>query len=462
MARWSIRLRLTAWYSLVLLAGLALFGTGIWLVVSRSLVASLDDSLLEQAKGVTTILHSESDPSEPHDLREELSEYARATPGGNLMEVRDSRGRPILASKALPADFAAGFTAGSSQSVFTTQVAPSGHFRTFTTTTQVRGEPCWIRVATPLDATKATLRRVKALFLWTAPAVLLLASLGGYWISRRALAPVDAITNAARSIGIGNLSQRLDVPATGDELQRLSKTWNDMLARLEAAVKRLSQFTADASHELRTPIALIRTTAELSLRRERSPETYRDALRQVVVESERTTRLIEDLLLLARADAGLPALPLERIELTPLLRDVCRQGQVLAEARQLQISTDVPDQPVYVLANDPELRRLILLLLDNAVKYTPAGGKIRVSLGSDTAGATVAVCDTGIGIPDSALPHVFERFFRVDESRNRDDGGAGLGLSIAKWIADRHHASLEAESIFGQGSTFRVRFPNAR
>ncbi len=205
--------------------------------------------------------------------------------------------------------------------------------------------------------------------------------------------------------------------------------------------------------------ALIRTTAELTLRRERSPDTYREALRQVVLESERTSRLVEDLLLLARADAGLPALSLERLELTPLVRDVCQQGQVLAEARQLKISTEAPEDPVYVEANDPALRRLLLLLLDNAVKYTPAGGRITVSVGSDPAGATVAVRDTGIGIADSALPHVFERFYRADESRNRDAGGTGLGLAIAKWIAERHHASLEAESVVGEGSTFRVRFP---
>jgi len=306
MARWSIRLRLTAWYSLVLLAGLALFGTGIWMVVSRSLVASLDDSLVEQAKGVTTILCSESDPSEPHDLREELSEYARATPGGNLMEVRDSRGRQILASKALPLEW----PAAAQQPAWAVVSASSGRYRVFTTATSVHSETYILQVATPLGPTEATLRRVKVLFFLAAPAVLLLAALGGYWTSRRALAPVDAITHAARSIGIRNLSQRLDVPATGDELQRLSETWNDMLARLESAVKRLSQFTADASHELRTPIALIRTTAELSLRRERSPEIYRQALHQVMAESERTTRLIDDLLLLARADAGLPALSL--------------------------------------------------------------------------------------------------------------------------------------------------------
>ena len=297
------------------------------------------------------------------------------------------------------------------------------------------------------------------LLLWSTPVVLVLAWLGGYWISRRALAPVDEITREARVIGIQNLSQRLAVPASGDEIQRLSETWNGMLARLEGAVKRLSQFTADASHELRTPIALIRTTAELTLRRERSPETYREALRQVVLESERTARLVEDLLLLARADAGLPSLPLERLELTPLVRDVCQQGQVLAEARQLDISTEIPDEPVYVDANDPALRRMLLLLLDNAVKYTPAGGRITLSVDHGPAGATVAVRDTGIGIPETALPHVFERFYRVDESRNRDAGGTGLGLSIAKWIAERHHASLEAESVLGQGSVFRIRFP---
>ena len=342
---------------------------------------------------------------------------------------------------------------------FGVEDTPSGRYRTFSTTTLVDGQQYRVLVATPMDATEATLQRVRVLLLWSIPAVLLLASLGGYWISRRALSPVDEITHAARSIGIQSLSQRLTVPATGDELQRLSETWNEMLARLEAAVKRLSQFTADASHELRTPIALIRTTAELALRRVRSPETYREALRQVVVESERTTRLVEDLLLLARADAGLPSLPLERMELTPLVRDVCQQGQVLAESRQLQISAVAPDEPVYVEANDPALRRMLLLLLDNAVKYTPAGGRITLSVDRDPAGASVAVRDTGIGIPETALPHVFERFYRVDESRNRDAGGTGLGLSIAKWIAERHHASLEAESVVGEGSVFRIRFP---
>jgi two-component system heavy metal sensor histidine kinase CusS len=439
---WSIGARLTLWYSLVLLAGLALFGAGIWIVVTHSLAASIDERLAAQAKGVATVLRTEYNPLKPDHLREELSEYAQATPEGRLIEVFGSEGEVLVGGGVAAATMS------------------NRHYRTLDTEATMPGRRYRILVAAPLEGTELMLRRLREVLLWATPLVLLIGSLGGYWMSRRALQPVDAITRAAQTIGIENLSQRLEVPAAGDELARLSETWNNMLARLEAAVKRLSQFTADASHELRTPITLIRATAELTLRRERSVETYREALRHIINDSDRTARLIEDLLSLARADAGLPALPLDRLELMPLVREVCEQGQILAEARQLEISAEAPEQPVFVDANDPALRRLLLLLVDNAVKYTPAGGRITVSVGMEPSGATVTVRDTGIGIPDSALPHVFERFYRVDESRNREGGGAGLGLAIAQWIAQRHNASLEAESVMGQGSAFRVRFPH--
>jgi heavy metal sensor kinase len=442
-SNWSIGARLTLWYSMVLLAGLALFGAGIWLVVAHSLNAAIDTSLAEQVKGVTTVLQSEYEPGEPEHLQEELSEYVEATPEGRWIEVRDPRGGLIIGGSTAEA------------------AASNSHYRALVAGVAVEGQTFRVTVSVPLESTELTLRRLREVLLWAAPFVLLIGSLGGYWMSRRALEPVDAITRAAQTIGIENLSERLEVPSASDELARLAETWNSMLARLEAAVKRLSQFTADASHELRTPITLIRATAELTLRRERPAETYREALRQVIHESDRTARLIDDLLLLARADAGPPALPLHRVELEPLVRDVCEQGQMLAQERQLEIAAEAPAQPLYVQANDPALRRLLLLLVDNAVKYTPAGGRITVSVALDSSGPTVTVRDTGIGIPDAALPHVFERFYRVDESRNREAGGAGLGLSIAQWIAERHHARLEAESVVGHGSAFRVRFPQA-
>lgn len=440
MKHWSIGVRLTLWYSLVLLAGLALFGSGIWVVVGHSLQAAVDESLTAQMKGVATVLHSEYEPGQRDHLREELSEYAEATPEGRWIEVRDARGEAFLEG-AVPAN--------------------ARDYRWLRRDIQIQDQTFRVRVAAPLQGTELTLHRLRDVLLWATPLVLWIGSLGGYWMSRRALRPVDAITRAAQSIGIENLSERLEVPAAGDELARLAETWNGMLARLEAAVKRLARFTADASHELRTPVTLIRATADLTLRRERSPERYCEALRQIIEASDRTARLIEDLLVLARADAGLPALPLHRLELTPVVRDICAQGQILAGEGQLEIAAEVPEQPVYVEASDPELRRLLLLLVDNAVKYTPAGGRITVCVAHDSSGPTVTVRDTGIGIPDAALPHVFERFYRVEESRSRQAGGTGLGLSIAQMIAHRHHAKLEAESEVGRGSAFRVRFPPA-
>ena len=453
MARVSIGLRLTLWYSTVLALALSLFAVSVWLVAQHRLFESVDATLSQRTTAVIAVL-TEVDPKDP--VLEELTEYAKVTPEGNLLAVRDETGTELLSTRgiALPwPDAVAG-------KKFETLTIKNRNYRMLVVSEPALGHRYEILAATPLFDVETLLRGFRNLLLAMAPLVLLIASVGGYWLSRRALAPVDRITGAARSISIQNLSQRLAVPATGDELQRLSETWNDMLQRLEAAVKRLTQFTADASHELRTPIALIRTTAELTLRRERPAETYKEALHQIVAETERTARLVEDLLALARADAGLPALPMNRMELAPLVQEVCRQGRVLAESRRVQLSAEVPERPVYVLGNHPALRRMFLVLLDNAVKYTPAGGSVTVSLGCDNAGATVAVQDTGIGIEESVLPHIFERFYRVDESRSRDvAGGSGLGLSIAKWIAETHRAEIQAESVAGRGSTFRVKFP---
>ncbi len=239
MRRWSIGARLTFWYSLVLLVGLALFAAGIWVVVAHSLKAAMDETLAAQAKGVATVLQSEYNPSKPEQLREELSEYAAATPGGNLIEVRDSRGDALIESRVLAA-------AGRSRR----------HYRTLTTEVSIKAASYRIVVATPLEGAVATLRSMRELLLLATPGVLLIASLGGYWMSRRALKPVDAITRAAQTIGIENLSQRLEVPSAGDELQRLSETWNSMLERLEGsgeAIDRNSRPTRRMNCARRSP-----------------------------------------------------------------------------------------------------------------------------------------------------------------------------------------------------------------
>jgi heavy metal sensor kinase len=332
-------------------------------------------------------------------------------------------------------------------------------FRVFATEVHLNTGTYRILVAAAMDDFDEALGRFKWALLLFGPLLLLFAAAGGYWMSRRALNPVDEITRAAQNISVKNLSSRLAVPESRDELQRLSETLNGMLERLEAAFKRITQFTADASHELRTPVALMRTTAELSLRKPRLEAEYRDALTQILKELETTSLLIENLMLLARADSGAEAHQFAPIDLVATLRETCCHGRTLAGPKGIQFTEELGNGPILVRGDMHGLRRLFLILIDNAVKYSPAGGKVTVSLSSTDGFAVAEVRDTGIGISETDLPHIFERFYRADKARSREMGGAGLGLSIGRWIAEAHGGMIEVKSTFRQGSVFRVRLP---
>jgi heavy metal sensor kinase len=452
MADASIRFRLTAWYTAALLAGLALFGVAARVAVSVSMTQAVDHALTERVDALKRFLEYAADAVPRSDLPEELREFAMGAPEGNLLEVRDSRARELLSSPMIG-------SLGGDDHGFREIRAGGRRYRLLSQPALVvRGETYRVSAAANLDDRAYMQRRFTVLLLLAIPSVLLIAALGGYFMSRRALRPVDELTDAARSIGIDNLSRRLAAPRTGDELQRLAETWNNMLDRLERSVKRLSQFTADASHELRSPIAFIRTAAEIALRQERSPAAYRDALRQIRDESERTSRLIEDLLLLARADAAAEALQFAPVDLAELVDEVCRLEERQARAKDLALDVRVPDSDVVIEGNDPAIRRLVHALVDNAIKYTPSGGRIEVSLEDAEQTVELSVRDSGIGIGEEDLPRVFDRFYRADKARTRDVGGCGLGLSIAQWIANCHRAEIRAESAAGCGSVFRIAF----
>ena len=289
--------------------------------------------------------------------------------------------------------------------------------------------------------------------------MLLIAAGVGYWMSRRALAPVDALVRTARAVSGTNLSTRLEKLHTGDELQRLSDTLNEMLDRIEASVSRITQFTADASHELRTPVSLIRTEAELSLRRARSQNEYQDSLRHILLEAERTTALIEQLLSVARADLGGETLQLQPVDLSTMLQGVAEAWKQVAAIRDLRFSTNLRNSDASVAGDENLLRRVADILLDNAFKYTPAPGSVSLSLEAREHFATITIQDSGIGIPQAEQAKIFERFYRVDKSRTRAQGGNGLGLSIAQWIITQHHGTVVVESRPGEGTTFRVELP---
>src|SRR5260370_1218220 len=251
------------------------------------------------------------------------------------------------------------------------------------------------------------------MLLFAAPLLLIAASAGGYWLSYRELAPVDEISRAAQRISIENLTDRLDVKRSGDQLQRLSETLNAMLSRLEASVRRITQFTADASHELRAPVSLIRTTAEVAIqKRDRSAEEYFEALEEILEESERTSQVVDSLMLLARADSGKENMEGSLIDAGAVVKGAAEQGEKLARTHGLKFKATLPERPVFIQADAGTLRRAVLILLDNAVKYTPEGGSVRIALETGGGFAVVSVSDTGIGITNQDVTHVFDRFWR--------------------------------------------------
>jgi heavy metal sensor kinase len=314
-----------------------------------------------------------------------------------------------------------------------------------------------IQVAEDTTQLRAILSKLRRLLLVLTPVCLGFAAAGGYWLSTRALEPVMRMTREARSISSERLHQRLEVPKTSDELQALAETLNSMLARIESSFKRTMQFTADASHELRTPVTVMRSTAEIALRRRRDDEGYRKALASILQEAERTGNLIEDLLTLARLDSAQP-LAVTNVDVRKTVEAAFARVSRWIERKQITPSLDSGDGNAWIRGDKEALIRLFFTLLDNSVKYTPPNGRIGVNICTTDDRVAVEVYDSGVGVPDAEIPRIFDRFYRVDKVRSSDEGGFGLGLAIAKSIAEMHHAKLSVESVEGQGSRFRVVF----
>jgi len=438
----SIRFRLTAWYALVLTGALCLFSGLIWFSLRGRLISESDEELTGSAGRFEAYFRKEAAEESGADLRTELEEFCQALPSSNYVDLRggDRSGGSSFRFRFPDRDpsslrsvrkISRRFSVGSLD--YTLEVGASQH------------------------SIHRTLELLRFLLLSLIPAAIAIACVGGAWLSRRALKPVDEVTVAARTIGIENLSRRLPVPRTGDELERLTEVWNGMLGRLESAVGTLSQFAADASHELRTPLAVIRTSAELALRRARAPESYRESLQEIAAEAERMTQLVEDLLFLARSDTRTAGMPMSAIDLCEILRDVSNELRDIAEVRGIRVVCEPGPLPAMISGNRAALRRLFLVLLDNALKYSHAGGMVRVSLSGKADTVRVAVQDFGIGISAADLPHIFQRFYRADKART--DTGHGLGLSLAASIARAHGAAVEAMSVEGEGAVFSTTFP---
>jgi len=452
----SIRLRLTAWYIAILVGSLSVFGIAAFLAMTKGIETSVDESLEGQAAGIEELMGRVL-KDEPAQLQDELREHGELREQADFSQVCDQDGHWIYRSRLMtshdvPVPAATSYSAYN----FDAKGLP---LRVLVRESNAGGGRYRIQVAAPMDDFYDAIDRFKWVVLLLSPLVLIGASAGGYWLSRRALTPVDQITRAAQEINSNNLARRLDVPHTGDELQSLSETLNGMLERLEASFNRITQFTADASHELRTPLALMRTTTEVSLRTSRTVAEYREAQEDVLAELEKTSSLVEKLMLLARTDAGVESLQRVPVNLADCLREACNDGRVLADAKQVSFNENIDSSALAVEGDPQALHRLFLILIDNAVKYTPSGGSISVGIKRSSGSAVAEFQDTGIGITAEDLPNIFDRFYRADKARSREFGGVGLGLSIARWVAEAHRGSVEVQSTPGVGSIFRVHLP---
>jgi heavy metal sensor kinase len=461
--RLSIGVRLTLWYLAAFAVAQLIFGVGMWLILRQNMHDLADAGLESEVEDVRRFLAGQPADLSLDALRNAVTAEYSAEADGDYLQIIDDNGHWIYRSAAL---MQRGFPAVSPsllrKAIYDEEQFGNTPLRFVTQRIDARGQAFTVQAGAAVPEQAEILKRFKRYLLLFAPLILLVAGVGGYGISRRALFPVDALTQTARTIGGNTLNQRLEQLQTGDELQRLSETLNEMLARIELAFNRVTEFTADASHELRTPISLIRTEAELALRRSRGEAEYREALRHILLGAERTTTLLEELLALARADSGRQTLNIQPMDLRGALKEVASGWRQVANIRGLQFSERILDAELRVLGDGAALRRVLDILLDNAFKYTPpSGGTVCVSAEEKDGTALISVHDNGVGIAEAEHRLIFERFYRVDKARSREMGGAGLGLAIAHWIVQQHHGRILVESTLGAGSIFRVQLPLA-
>jgi len=459
-----LRVRLTLWYGMALAVILVVFGGALYATLAHGLWDQIDRSLEETAAvAVRALEQHRVGPFLPfEDLAAEFPELAVLdksfqifSPGGKVTIQS-----PNLSRKDIPLSRAAMEGGLSGRATFeSVRFRDGSSFRLLSAPIFLDGALVnIIQVGTSLRPVEEMLQRLLLVLLVSLPVALAVALGGGWFLAGRALRPVEAITLAACRIAAGDLTQRLTVAHSQDEIGQLSATFNDMIARMEASFRQVRQFSADASHELRTPLTVMKGETELALRRARPAEDYRLVLESNLEEIDRMVRIVDELLFLSRADLGEVRIESLPVRLDALVEDTQRQAAVLGQELDVQVRAGTVE-PVTVRGDELRLRELLLNLVDNAVKYSRPGGKVEIALARAGATARLSVTDYGIGISAEAQARIFDRFYRADDARAHAREGTGLGLAICKWIVEAHHGRIEVQSTVGEGSRFTVVLP---
>jgi heavy metal sensor kinase len=476
-----VRVRLTLWYTAVLALVLVALSLITYFIFWRSTLQRTDMNLSELSEAFLTTLDAEvKDQSGPDSLK--LAGVVAITEHrfrDHVFAIFDDAGKIVVSSQDVPPAASATSTSTSrplsshsfqrffdassrSDRLFGEVKGGEDGYRGFARHFSSGGKTYTLFILQSLHPQQEMLEEVASTFAWVIPIALLLASAGGYFLARKSLAPVVAMSSQAGRIGAANLHERLAVQNDRDELGQLARSFNSLLDRLSESFERQRRFMADASHELRTPVAILRGEAEVALSQQaRSLEEYRESLGVLYHEAERLTHIVEDLFTLTRADAGQYPLQPRDFYLDELVGECVHSARTLALAREISLNfEETPEAPIR--ADESLLRRMILNLLDNAIKYTSETGRVTVTCRRAGEEYVLSITDTGGGIPAELQPRIFERFFRADKARSREENGgsgAGLGLSISRWIAEAHHGRLELTRSDSIGSTFTAYLP---
>jgi heavy metal sensor kinase len=451
----KIRWKLALWYGAVLACVLTVFGATVFVIMRHHLLERIDQGLNEELSDVLSEIRRAGSAA---SLKEWLDRRFAAHAGFDF-QITQSTGERFFYNPRL-ADSAWPLPADSTQdpSFQTIPIRQKGYWRIVNIRAEGPNGPLTVQVGRSLAAFAHESNELLMTFLLAVPLASVVAAVGSLFLAGRVLRPIQFITQTAKAISAEKLNQRIPVGNSHDELAELAQTMNEMIERLGQSFTEMQRFTADAAHELRTPLAILRNEAEVALRQPRSTAEYCNVLENLLEETNRLSSTADQLLFLSRHDTDTVENQREHVALDALLHEICSNMQVVAQEKR--ISLELVENPVCTLITDGRLlRRVFINLLDNAIKYTKAGGRIQVVSRLSPGTVSVQIADTGIGIPAKDLPHVFDRFYRVDTSRSEEGTGAGLGLSICKAIIRRLDGMIAIKSEPGSGTVVAVKLP---
>jgi heavy metal sensor kinase len=459
----SIQFRLILWYSGMVIAVLLAFGYYTYVGVRSQLYSNLEHTLTRRAQQISAnvLPHVAGNPA---DMAAQIRAVYSPEANNRFIRITNAdHGIIYVSSNPQDGRFNPANIPPAEANAPAMRMEPLSYnddMLITTTRAEVDKTAYLIEMGAPTEEIDQTLHGLVLTLLWGLPVIILMVSAGGYVLVKRALQPVENISATAQKITFGNLSNRVPIATTGDAIEHLSITLNKMLDRLENAYDQASRFSADASHELRTPLTIMRGELESLTHAQEMPEPLQERVGSVLEETERLSRITENLFAISRLDAGVGRAKPITFYLIDLVKSTTDQMLLLAEVKAITLCIEAKNA-VKVTADESRLKQVIVNLVDNAIKYTPSGGKVSIVISESHHKAYLSVTDTGIGIPAEALPHIFERFYRADKARSRDDGGAGLGLSIVRSIVQAHGGTIEVESAEGKGTIFKVTMPLA-